>query len=116
MAKRQANGATNSLDEKFEVDTDTSVVVTNFNGHLLVHIRKYNGDCPTKERVCMFTNQYYKLRELLQTKERGTLITGQMSIRKTKCAIIVERLDKGSFIQKHGSNQHAIKVNLSLKL
>ena len=39
MAKRQANGETNSLDKKFEIDTDTFVVVTNFNGHLLVHIR-----------------------------------------------------------------------------
>ena len=26
MAKRQANGATNSLDKKFEIDTDTFVV------------------------------------------------------------------------------------------
>ena len=48
MAKRQANDATNSLDQKFEIDADTFVVVTNFNGHLLVHIRKYNGDYPTK--------------------------------------------------------------------
>ena len=35
MAKRQANGATNSLDKKFEIHTDTFVVVTTFNGHLL---------------------------------------------------------------------------------
>ena len=48
MAKRQSNGATNSLDKKFEIDTDTFVVVANFNRHLLVHIRKYNGDYPTK--------------------------------------------------------------------
>ena len=70
MAKRQVNGATNSPDKKFEVDTDTFVVVTNFNGHILVHIRKYNGDIPTKEGVCMFTNQYYQLLELLQKKEK----------------------------------------------
>ena len=38
MAKKQANGATNSLDKKFEIDTDTFVVVTNFNGHLLANI------------------------------------------------------------------------------
>ena len=57
MAKRQANGATNSLDKKFEIDTDTFVVVTNFNGHLLVHIRKYNGDYPTKEgSACSLTS------------------------------------------------------------
>ena len=47
MAKWQVNDATNSLDKKFEIDTDTFVVITNFNGHLLVHIRKYNGDYPT---------------------------------------------------------------------
>ena len=99
MAKRQANGATNSLDKKFEIDTDTFVVVTNFNGQLLVHIRKYNGDYPTKEGVCMFSNQYYQLLELLQKKEKGTLNMGQMRIRKTKGAIMVERLDKGSSIQ-----------------
>ena len=57
MAKRQANGATNSLDKKFEIDTDTFVVVTNFNGHLLVHIRKYNNNFPSKEGVCMFINK-----------------------------------------------------------
>ena len=116
MAKRQANGATNSLDKKFEIDTDTFIVVTNFNGHLLVHIRKYNGDYPTKEGVCMFSNQYYQLLELLQKKEKGTLNMGQMRIKRTKGAIMVERLDKGSSIQlkKHGRNQHAIKVNLSL--
>ena len=38
MAKRQANGATNLLDKKFEIDTDTCVLVINFNGHLSVHI------------------------------------------------------------------------------
>ena len=97
--QRQANGATNSLDKKFEIDTDTFVVVTNFNGHLLVHIRKYNGDFPTKEGVCMFTNQYYQLLELLQKKEKGTLNMVQMRIRKTKGAIMVERLDKESSIQ-----------------
>ena len=48
MAKRRPNGATNSLDKKFEIDTDTFVVVTNFNAHLLVHIRKYNGDFQQK--------------------------------------------------------------------
>ena len=36
MAKRQANCATNSLDKEFEIDTDTFVVVTNFNGHLTI--------------------------------------------------------------------------------
>ena len=85
MAKRQINGATNSLDKKFEIDTDTFVVVTNFNGHLLVHIRKYNGDYSTKEGVCMFTNQYYQLLELLellQKKDKGTLNMGPMRIRK----------------------------------
>ena len=46
---------TNSPDKKFEIDTDTFVIVTNFNGHLLVHMRKYNDDCPTKEGVCMFS-------------------------------------------------------------
>ena len=99
MAKRQANGATNSLDKKFEIDTDTFVVVTNFNGHLLEHIRKYNGDYPTKEGVFMFSNQYYQLLELLQKKEKGTLNMGQMRIKRTKGAIMVERLDKGSSIQ-----------------
>ena len=74
MAKRQANGATNSLDKKFEIDTDTFVVVT-------------------------FSNQYYQLLELLQKKEKGTLNMGQMRIRKTKGSIMVERLDKGSSIQ-----------------
>ena len=72
MAKRQANGVTNSLDNKFEIDTDTFVVVKNFNGYLLVHIRKYNGDYRTKEGVCMFSNQHYQLLELLQKKEKGT--------------------------------------------
>ena len=77
----------------------TFVVVTNFNGHILVHIRNYNGDIPTKEGVCMFTNQYYQLLELLQEKEKGTLNMGQMRIRITKCAVMVERLDKGSSIK-----------------
>ena len=99
MAKRQANGETKSLDKKFEIDTDTFVVVSNFNGHLLVHIRKFNGDFPTKEGVCMFTNQYQQLLELLGKKEKAILNLGQMRIRKTKYAVIVERLDKGSSIQ-----------------
>ena len=73
MAKRQVNGATNSLDKKFEIDTDTFVVVTNFNGHPLAHIKKYNIYIPTKEGVCMLTNQYYQLLELLQKKGKGTL-------------------------------------------
>ena len=99
MAKRQVNGATSSLDKKFEIDKDAFVVVTNFNGHLLVHLRKYNGDYPTKEGVCMFTNQYYQLLELLYKKEKGTLNLGPMRIKRKKCAVIVERLDKGSSIQ-----------------
>ena len=49
MTKRPVNGETKSLDKKFEIDTDTCVVVSNFNGHILVHIRKFNGDFPTKE-------------------------------------------------------------------
>ena len=99
MAKRQANGAANSLDKKFEIDTDIFVVVSNFNGHLLVHIQKFNGDFPTKEGVCMFSNQYQQLLELLQKKEKGILNMGQMRIKRTKGAIMVERLVKGSFIQ-----------------
>ena len=102
MAKRQANGETKSLDKKFETDTDTFVVVSNFYGHLLVHIRKFNGDFPTKEGVCMFSNQYQQLLELLEKKEKkekGILNLGHMRIRKTKGAIMVERLDKGSSIQ-----------------
>ena len=99
IAKRQANGASNSLDKKFEIDTDTSVVVTNFNGHILVHIRKYNGDFPIKEgSACSLTNIFYYW-GLLQKKERGTLNMGKMCIRKTKGPIMVERLDKGSSIQ-----------------
>ena len=73
MAKRQANGETKSLDKKFEIDTDTFMVVSNFNGYLLVHIRKFNGDFPTKEGVCMFTNQYQQLLELLGKNEKGIL-------------------------------------------
>ena len=99
MAKRQANGATNSLVKKLEIDTETVVVVPNFNGYLLVHIRKYNGDFPTKEGVCMFINQYYQLLELLHKNKKGTLNMAKMRIRKTKGAIMVERLDKGSSIQ-----------------
>ena len=44
MAKRQENAEANSLDKQFEIDTDTFVLVTNFNGHRLVHTRKYNGE------------------------------------------------------------------------
>ena len=68
MAKRQANSETKSLDKKFKIDTDIFVVVLNFNGHLMVHIRKFNGDFPTKEGVCMFTNQYQQLLLLLRKK------------------------------------------------
>ena len=65
----------------------------------------------------MFTNQYYQLLELLQKKEKGTLNMGHnMRIRRTNCAVMVEGQDRGSSIQKHSSNQHAINVNLSLIL
>ena len=37
--------------------------------------------------------------ELLQKKEKGTLNMGQMCIKRTKGAIMVERLDKGTSIQ-----------------
>ena len=94
MAKREANGETKSLDNKFGIDTDTCVVVSNFNRHLLVHIGKFNGDFPTKEGVCMFTNQYQQLLGLLGKKEKGILNFGHMRIRRTKCAVMVERLDK----------------------
>ena len=33
--------------------------------------------------VCMFTNQYHQLLELLQKKEKGTLNMGPMRIRRT---------------------------------
>ena len=69
MAKRQVNGETKLHERKFEIDTETFVVVSNFNGHLLVHIRKFNGDFPTKEGVCMFTNKYQQLLELLWKKD-----------------------------------------------
>ena len=70
------------------------------------------------QQVCLFSNQYYQLLELLQKKEKGTLHMGHMCLRKTKGTIMVERLDKGASIQleKHGSNQHAIKVHLYLIL
>ena len=57
-----------------------------------MHIRKFNGDFPIKEWVCM-------LSELLGKKEKEILNIGQMRIRRAKCAIMVERLDKGSSIQ-----------------
>ena len=47
----------------------------------------------------MFSNQYYQLLELLQKKEKVTRNMGQMHIRKTTGAIMVELLDKGSSIQ-----------------
>ena len=99
MTKRQANGETKSLDKKFEIDTLTFVVVSNFNGHLLVHIRKFNGNFPTKEGVCMFTNQYQPLLELLGNKNEGILNPGQIRIRRRKRVVIMERLDKGASIQ-----------------
>ena len=49
-----------------------------------------------KGSACSLTNI---ILELLQKKEKGTLNMGQMRIRKTKGAIMVERLDKGSSIQ-----------------
>ena len=75
------------------------MVVSNFYGHLLVHIQKFNGDFPTKEGVCMFINKYQQLIKLLGKKEKYIFNLGQMRIRRTKCAVMVERLDKGSSIQ-----------------
>ena len=44
MAKRQANGATNSLDKKFEIDTDTFVKFqwTSFGTHQKIQWRLSN--------------------------------------------------------------------------
>ena len=57
MAKRQTNGATNLLDKKFEIDTDTFEVVTNFNGHPLVHIRNTMAIFQqNKGSACSLTN------------------------------------------------------------
>ena len=57
MAKIPANAEAKLLDKKFKIDTDTFVVVSNFNGHLLVHIQTFNGDFPTKEGfACSPTN------------------------------------------------------------
>ena len=53
ITKTQVNGATNSLDKKFKIDTDTFVVVTNFNISTDIFwytSEKYNGVIPTKER------------------------------------------------------------------
>ena len=47
----------------------------------------------------MFTNQYQQLLDLLGKKEKGILNLEQMRIRRTKCAVMVERLDNGSSIQ-----------------
>ena len=47
----------------------------------------------------MFSNQYYQLLEQLQKKGKETLNMGQMRIRKTKGAIMEERLDKVASIQ-----------------
>ena len=94
MTNRQANGAANLLDKKFEIGAETYLI-----GNILLHIRKYNGDYSTKEGVSLFSNQCYQHLELLQKKEKGTLNMGQMCICKTKCAIMVERLDKGASIQ-----------------
>ena len=44
IAERQANGKTKLLDKKFGIDTETCMVVSNYNGHLLVHIHKFIGD------------------------------------------------------------------------
>ena len=41
MAKRQANGATNSLDKKFEIDTDT-FQWTSFGTHQKIQWRLSN--------------------------------------------------------------------------
>ena len=89
MAKRQANDATNSLDKKFEIDAD---IFWYTSENTMAIIQQNEG-------VCMFSNQYYQLLELLQKKEKGTLNMGQMRIRKTKGSIMVERLDKGTSIQ-----------------
>ena len=115
MAKRQDNGETKSLDKKFEVDTETFVVVLNFNGHLLVHIRKFNGDFPTKEVVCMFTKQYQQLLELVGKKDKGIPNLGQMHIRRTKCGIMVEQRIFYT-IENNSFKQLAIKVNMSSTL
>ena len=97
--KNIANDETKWFDKKFEINTDTFLVSSNFNGHLLVHIRKFNGDFIKKEGVCMLTNQYQPLLELLGKKEKGIINLGQMRIRRTKCAVMVDRLDKGCSIQ-----------------
>ena len=81
MANRQANGETKSLDKKLEIDTDTFVVVSNFNPSIGA-IKLFNGDFPTKEGVYIFTNQYQQLLELLGKKDKGILNLGQMRIRR----------------------------------
>ena len=116
MAKRQANSATNSLDKKFEIDTDTFVVVTNFNGHLLVHIRKIQWRLSNKRRGL------HVLLPILSTPGAVTEEGERNTQHGTDAHKKNKRCNNGGTtrqrilhtIEKHGRNQHAIKVNLSL--
>ena len=116
MVKRQANGETKSLDKKFEIDTETFVVVSNFNGHLFVHIQKFNGDLPIQEGVCMFTNTYQQLLELLGKKDKGIPNLGQRRTRRKKMCCNGGTTGQGVLytIENNSNKQLAIKVNMSL--
>ena len=114
MAKRQANGATNSHDKKLiRTHLWLSQILMDI---FLVHIRKFNGNFPKKGFACLLTNinnywSCYRRRR----KEHSTW---------DRCAYVNQRGNNGRTvrqsilhtIEKHGSNQHAIKINLSLIL
>ena len=89
MAKRQTNRETKSLDKKFEIDTETFVVVSNFN--LMVILQQKRGLHVHQPIPAAIRS--------VSEEDKGILNLRQMRIRRTKCAIMVEQQDKGSSIQ-----------------
>ena len=91
------------------------MVVSNFNGHLLVHIQKFNGDFPTKEgSACSPTNtsSYWTCWEEAERNPQPWTDAHK----KSKMCCNGGTTGQGVLytIENNSNKQLAIKVNMSL--
>ena len=97
--KRTIDGVEKAPTEyKFHLDGDIFAVVNVFKTYRFVHIRHYRDETYPLDGVCYYSNHFEDLVKLLEKNEKGIQANGNISVKRSKNGVTIERKDKRTSI------------------
>ena len=97
--KRTIDGIEKTPTEyKFHLDGDIFAVVNVFKTYRFVHILHYRDETYPLNGVFHYSNHFVDLGKLLEKNEKGIQENGNISVKRSKNGVTIERKDKRTSI------------------